>query len=46
MDPNVKLVAGFPAIMPTYQGVLTAPETAALLELIRSLRDAGPEGLR
>ncbi len=42
MDPQVKLRAGFPPIMPSYLGVLTAPETAALLELYRSLRVDGP----
>jgi cytochrome c oxidase subunit 2 len=41
MDPNVDVVAGYTAVMPTYQGTLTAAETGALLELIRSLRD-GP----
>jgi cytochrome c oxidase subunit 2 len=41
MDPLVKLRAGNAASMPSYQGVLTAPETAAIVELIRSLRDRG-----
>lgn len=40
MEPNVELVAGYPQIMPTYQGTLTAAETGALVELIRSLKDA------
>jgi hypothetical protein len=26
-------------VMPTYQGILTAPETAAIVELIKSLRE-------
>jgi cytochrome c oxidase subunit 2 len=41
MEPNADLVAGYPQVMPTYQGLLTAPETGALIELIRSLKD-GP----
>lgn len=43
MDPMAQLVSGFPPIMPTYQGVLTASEVGAILELIRSLRDLAPE---
>lgn len=39
MEPNVDLVAGYPQVMPTYQGTLTAAETGALIELIRSLKD-------
>jgi cytochrome c oxidase subunit 2 len=39
MDPAVEVHAGFRAVMPTYQGVLTAPETAAIVELIKSLRE-------
>jgi cytochrome c oxidase subunit 2 len=38
MDPSVKIVAGYPPIMPTYLGKLTAPEAAAIVEFIRSLR--------
>jgi cytochrome c oxidase subunit 2 len=41
MEPNVDVVAGYREVMPSYQGVLTPGETAALVELIRSLRD-GP----
>ncbi|MDB5220342.1 MAG: Cytochrome c oxidase polypeptide [Myxococcaceae bacterium] len=41
MEPNADVVAGYPQVMPTYQGVLTAPEAGALVELIRSLKD-GP----
>ena len=39
MDPTAEIHAGFPAVMPTYQGILTAPETAAIVELIKSLRE-------
>lgn len=38
MEPNADVVAGFPAGMPTYQGVLDPTETAALLELLRGLK--------
>ncbi len=38
MDPDVKVVAGYPAKMPSYQGQLTAPEVARIIELIRSLQ--------
>jgi cytochrome c oxidase subunit 2 len=37
MDPQVDLVRGFAPLMPTYRGVLGAPETAALVEYIKSL---------
>jgi cytochrome c oxidase subunit 2 len=38
MDPMAKVHRGFPTVMPTYQGLLAAPETAAIVELIKSLR--------
>jgi len=38
MDPNAKIVAGYTAVMPSYQGKLSGPETAALVEYIKSLR--------
>jgi cytochrome c oxidase subunit 2 len=41
MEPAADVVAGYREVMPSYQGVLTAADTAALVELIRSLRD-GP----
>jgi cytochrome c oxidase subunit 2 len=40
MDPQVDIVAGYKDVMPTYRGVLSEPETAALVELIRALEDA------
>ncbi len=43
MDPMVKIHRGFPPLMPSYFGKLGAPETAAIVELIRSLRDRRPE---
>lgn len=41
MEPAAEVVAGYRDVMPTYRGVLSSAETAALVELIRSLRD-GP----
>ncbi len=38
MDPAADIVAGYPNVMPTYQGKLTPPETAAIVEYIKSLR--------
>jgi cytochrome c oxidase subunit 2 len=40
MDPNVKLVGGCRALMPSYLGVVNGPDAAAIVEYIRSL--AGP----
>jgi cytochrome c oxidase subunit 2 len=38
MDPGAHLVQGFPNVMPTYQGKLTGPQSAAIVEYIKSLR--------
>lgn len=38
MDPMVKLHAGFPPLMPSYHGLVKPAETAAIIELIKSLR--------
>jgi cytochrome c oxidase subunit 2 len=40
MEPNADKVAGYSPVMPTYRGLLSAEETGALVELIRSLADA------
>ncbi|MHB1844200.1 MAG: cytochrome c oxidase subunit II [Deltaproteobacteria bacterium] len=37
MDPMADIVAGFNPVMPTFQGKLSAPQTAALIEFIKSL---------
>src|SRR5690606_17116029 len=37
MDPNAKIRRGYPALMPSYQGLLTAAEVGALVEYIREL---------
>jgi len=42
MEPTADVVAGYAQVMPTYQGTLTAAETGALVELIRSLRGPPP----
>lgn len=41
MDPLSDVVAGYPQVMPTYRGQLSAAEAGALVELIKSLRN-GP----
>ena len=38
MDPAADLVAGYQNVMPTYQGKLSPPEAAAIVEFIKSLR--------
>jgi cytochrome c oxidase subunit 2 len=40
MDPGAHLVAGYQNVMPTFQGKLQGPETAAIVEFIKSLRTA------
>jgi cytochrome c oxidase subunit 2 len=42
MDPRAVVAAGFQPVMPSYQGLLTPTDTAAILEFIRSLRDVRP----
>jgi cytochrome c oxidase subunit 2 len=38
MDPFLKVVQGYAQVMPSFRGKLTAPESAALVEFIKSLR--------
>lgn len=45
MDPMAELVAGYAPTMPSFQGQLTAGETAALLEYIKSLAKPGADAL-
>jgi cytochrome c oxidase subunit II len=45
MDPYTKMVKGYAQVMPSYRGKLSAPETAALVEFIKSLRTDTLEGL-
>ena len=39
MDPLARLHAGFPAVMPSYHGLISPGQTAAILELIKSIRE-------
>lgn len=43
MDPLAKIRAGFEPLMPSYQGLLSAAETGALIEYIRSLSKGGQD---
>jgi cytochrome c oxidase subunit 2 len=45
MDPYTKMVKGFAQVMPSYRGKLTAPEAAALVEFIKSLRSDSLENV-
>ncbi len=38
MDPGADVVAGYQNVMPTYQGKLSPPEAAAIIEYMKSLR--------
>ncbi len=38
MDPRAQVVAGYQPVMPTFQGRIPAPEVAAIVEFIKSLR--------
>jgi cytochrome c oxidase subunit 2 len=42
MDPRARLHRGYAAVMPSYVGLLDAPEVAAIVELIKSRRDVAP----
>ena len=46
MDPAAQIVAGYQNVMPSYQGKLSPPEVAAVVEYMKSLRtpavSAGP----
>jgi cytochrome c oxidase subunit 2 len=45
IDPRGKIVKGFKPVMPTYKGRLAAPEAAALVEFIKSLRSPNLENV-
>jgi cytochrome c oxidase subunit 2 len=38
MDPAAQVVAGYQNVMPSFQGKMTPPEVAAVVEYIKSLR--------
>jgi cytochrome c oxidase subunit 2 len=42
MEPNAEIVAGYKELMPTFQGKLSGPEAAAIVEFIKSLRTDAP----
>lgn len=44
-DPRAKIVKGYKPVMPTYKGRLTAPDSAALVEFIKSLRSPNLENI-
>jgi cytochrome c oxidase subunit 2 len=37
MDPRALIHRGYPPVMPSYQGLLSAPQTGAILEYLRAL---------
>jgi cytochrome c oxidase subunit 2 len=43
MEPRADVVVGYNPVMPSYHALLTEPETAALVEYIKSLRDVPNE---
>jgi len=43
MDPQARIHRGYLPVMPSYQGKLDAPETAAIVEYIKSLREVPAE---
>ncbi len=45
IDPRGKIVKGYKPVMPTYKGRLAAPEAAALVEFIKSLRSPSLEAI-
>jgi cytochrome c oxidase subunit II len=45
MDPYTKMVKGYAQVMPSFRGKLTAPESAALVEFIKSLRSDSLENV-
>jgi cytochrome c oxidase subunit 2 len=45
IDPRGKIVKGYKPVMPTYKGRLAAPEAAALVEFIKSLRSESLENV-
>ncbi|HXU69307.1 MAG TPA: cytochrome c oxidase subunit II [Polyangia bacterium] len=46
MDPKAKQVKGYQLVMPSYHGRLEGPESAAIVEYIKSLRSGNPEPVR
>ena len=46
MEPYRKMVKGYAQVMPSYRGKLSAPESAALVEYIKSLRSNSLENMK
>jgi cytochrome c oxidase subunit 2 len=44
LNPQAKIVAGWPPVMPTYQGQVTEEQLNELISYVRSLADGSPEG--
>ncbi len=42
MDPNAKMHAGFKPLMPSFRGQVSAGETAAIIEYMKSLSEEAP----
>src|SRR5262249_27100776 len=42
MDPERKIHMGFAPVMPSYRGVLLAPDLAAIVAYLRALADRSP----
>jgi cytochrome c oxidase subunit 2 len=40
MDPALQIVNSFKPVMPSYQGLITPADTAAIIEFMKTLRDA------
>jgi cytochrome c oxidase subunit II len=45
MEPYLKMVKGYAQVMPSFRGKLTAPDAAALVEFIKSLRSDSLENM-
>jgi cytochrome c oxidase subunit 2 len=45
MEPYAKVVKGYAQVMPSFRGKLTAPDAAALVEFIKSLRSENLENV-
>jgi cytochrome c oxidase subunit 2 len=44
MDPQARLHAGFQPVMPSYHGLMTPAQTAAVIELIKAVREVPGRG--
>ncbi len=44
LEPNARVVRGYPPVMPTYKGTLSPADVAAIIAYLKSLSGAGREG--